>query len=201
MDDLTQVKYSDTFFTDKYTICGVRLKDFCLGHLILLEFINNPLIKTDKLDLDIVDGTFNFFMALLICSLSYEDGEKLITDPDLLNEEMNKFSDNLKKNMDLDPKWNIVSKIDLFKQYMGVHLDMPLYDNKQKSSGEDQSGNDWKTSIFLVFKKMDYSESAVLNMNIKRLFNLWAAYAESEGAIRLMNKYDVQAVKSLKKFN
>jgi len=196
--DLTQTRLGDAFFTDVTTICGVKLKPFCLGHIILLEALNNPIIGQEVKDIPLEDAISHFFIALLICALSYEEALILLTDEKVFSEEITSFCDNLIKNMELEPSWNIVAKQTLFREYMSRHLDMPLYNETTTADGSAPSGNDWKTSIFVVFKKLGFSESETLNMNIKKLFLTWAAYAESEGAVKIMNKYEVDTIK---KFN
>lgn len=198
MSDLTQVSYGDALFIDKYTLCGVCLRPLSLGHIILLETLKNPIIAPEEMDVNVEESVAQFFIALLICGLTYEDGLKMLTDETELGHQLNLFCENLLTNMEADPNWNIPNKLRLFKEYMRKYLEMPLYEDKS-STTEEASGADWKSSIFVVFRKLGYSESEILNMPIKKLFIIWCSYAESEGAIKIMNKYEVTAVKNLKR--
>jgi len=195
-EDLTQSSYSSALLTDDYTICGVKMKPFCLGHIVILEALQNPLIDSDVKDVAVDDGLCQFFLALLICALTYEEGVQLLNDSKLFSEISAQFCDNLQKNMDEDENWNIHSKLNLFKNYMSSYLNsMPYYNETQKQNTDAPSGNDWKTSIFIVFKKLGYSESEILNMNIRKLFIEWAGYAESEGVVKICNKHEANQLK------
>ena len=200
MSDLTQYNYGEAIVPPQTIICGVQLKPFCLGHVILLEQLKNPLLSEIPTDAELNDGLLNFFVALLICALDYENGIKLISNVDTFKDEMDMFCHNLQRNMKEDKDWNFLNKIALFKYYMKYYLDMPLY-TESSSKGEEGtgSGTDWKNSIFIIFKKLGYTEKDILNMSLKKLFYEWTAFAESEGAISVMNKWDYEQIKRLKK--
>jgi len=198
-ENLTQTNYTSAIIdTVDYNICGLKMRPLCLGHIILLEALNNPLISPTEKDVNMLEGLDYFFLALLICSLSYEEGLLLLTDKKIYSEECELFCNNLLKNMELDENWNIYSKMTLFKQYMSEYMNsMPYYEEKQSRTSESPSGNDWKNSIFIIFKKMGYTQSEIFNMSIKKLFVEWTGYAESEGAIKICNKFEAEQLKQL----
>ncbi len=198
-NDTTQVRYGEALFTNVFTICGVRLRPFSLGHLILLETLSNPLIHSEKIEMTFEESIGHFFIALLICGMTYEDAVILLTDEKIFSEEIKRFCDNLVENMKIEPDWNIPYKLTAFNEYMKKHLEMPYYDEKTTNT-ESPSGTDWKSSIFVIFKKMGYTESEILNMPLRKLFLEWATFAESEGAIKVMNSYEANQIKTLKKF-
>ena len=168
---------------------------------MLLEGLKSPVIEADVKQVESTEGLCHFFLSLLICSMTYEDGLAVLSDPEKLKSLCSDFSRNLKKNMRKEAGWNIFSKLHLFKQYMAHHLEsMPYYEFTQenKSSGTP-SGNDWKNSIFIIFKKLGYTQSEILNMNIKKLFMEWTGWAESEGQIKVSNRYEAEQLKQFKK--
>lgn len=196
--NIQQIFYGSAIIPRVYTICGVRLLPFCLGHIILLEASNNPLIAQESSPIDINSGLYHFFLALLICSVSYEEGLDLLNDEKKLIELSTLFCKNLHKSMELEDKdWNFFAKITAFKNYMTYHLDMPIYSEEQTSTSDSPtvSGNDWKNSIIITFKgKLGYSSSETLNMSLKKLFTEWTAYAEGEGAIKVLPKDQVDRI-------
>ena len=196
---MTQYKYGEAIVPVTYGVCGINLKSFCLGHFILLEKIDSPFISVETKDVDVKTGLPHFFLALLICSLSFEDGLVLLDNAEELQRLSEKFTVNLMKNMMVEPNWNFLSKLNLFKNYLKYHLDMPLYDEKQSTGDDTASGTDWKNSIFIVFKKLGYSESQILNMSLKKLFYEWCSYAENEGAIKVWNKFEYEQFARMKK--
>ena len=200
--DLTQTSFRSVLIDDKYTICGLTMKPLSLGHIMLLEAINHPSVSQEEqfTTLD-MDASF-LFLALMICSLSYEDGLKLLNDETELNEGCQQFSNNIIKQMEADPGWNIPAKIALFKNYMSDYLQsMPYYEHKNNvRDAATPSGSDWRTSIFVIFKKLGYSQTEILNMSLKRLFMEWTAWAEGEGQIKICNKFEAQQLRQLEQF-
>ncbi len=197
MDEMTQCNYGSALLPKDRTICGVRLKPFCFGHLILLEETNNPLIAKDEIPVGYSEGVFRLYQALLVCALSYEDGLELLSNKDKWIREWKRFEKNLVKNMDIEKDWNILAKVNLFKNYMNYYLDLPAYEIIQggSNSTSSKSGTDWKNAIKVIFKKLSYSESEILNMNMKQLFQEWTSYMECEGSIKVFNKFTADKLK------
>lgn len=62
----------------RWTILGLRLRPFSIGHLILLHRINSPFVcEGERLDYHALAS------AVFICSRTYEDALEGIDDPDL----------------------------------------------------------------------------------------------------------------------
>jgi hypothetical protein len=81
---------------------------------------------------------------------------------------------------------------------MAYYLDMPFYEVLQKDTGGTKSGTDWKAAIAIIFKKLDYSQSEILNMPMNKLFQEWTANAEAEGQIKVVNKFTADKLKAAK---
>lgn len=195
--DTTAYKYSSALIPINFTICGVVLKPFSMGHMLILESLASPLVSSEKSNISMEDGIYNFFAALLVCAQSYEDNLITLNNDNLYKETMSQFIYNLMKNIDFDPNWNIYSKLNMFKEYMDYYMDIPFFTEQTDNSNDIPSGTDWKQNIFVVFKKMGYTESEILNMNFKKLFYEWCSWAESEGGIKVWNKYEVQQYESI----
>ena len=195
--DYTAYRYSDALLPLTWNICGVELKPLSLGHLMILERVGNPLIANDEKNFDLSTGMYWFFSALLICGQTYEENISILNDEDKHKSLMDDFVINLVKNMDSDASWNIFDKISLFKEYVGYYMDVPIYTEERPSTDKLPSGIDWKQNMYLVFKKMGYGDMDIYNMNIRRLFFEWCSYAESEGGIKVMNKFDLQMMGKL----
>lgn len=194
----TAYKYSDALIPVQWTICGVILRPFSLGHFLILEQIQNPLINDQEAGANLIEGMYSFFQALVICGQSYEENLKTLSSDESQKEVFDRFTVNLLKNMDIDKSWNIFDKIKLFKEYMNYYMDIPIYSEEKSSDDKMPSGTDWKQNIYLTFKKLGYRESEILNMSFKRLFSEWTSHAESEGAIKVMNKYDLDNLNFMK---
>lgn len=189
--DFTAYKFSNAVIPIDFIICGVKLKPFSLGHMMILEHIGNPMMSPTTIDVSMVDGLYHFFQSLIVCGQSYEDNLGMFNDEFTYRSTMEQFVSNLKKNMESEKDWNIYTKINLFKTYISFYVDIPKYTHEHEEKPGMPSGTDWKQNIFLCFKKLGYTETEILNMSFKRLFYEWCSYAESEGAIKTWNKLDV----------
>lgn len=199
--DVTSYFYSNAILPKKFTICGVELKPFSMGHLMLLEHTGNPIVDLNIQKVSLNDSIYYFFHALLICALDYEDNLKIFDDSSEYDKYAKTFITNLYKNMEVDKHWNVVDKLLLFEKYISYYMDMPLYTEEGTGDTGIPSGSDWKQNLFLIFKKLGYTDKEILNMNFKQLFYIWSSYAESEGAIKVMNKFDIQQLKAFKANN
>ena len=168
-----------------------------MGHLTILEQLNNPLIAPMADSYGFEDGVLYLYQALLVCALTYEDNLVVLYDEAEYQKLANKFIRNLKNNMEADKNWNIIDKISMFKEYLQYYMEMPLY-TEENNNVETASGTDWKNSMVVIFKKLGYTESEILNMSFKKLFYEWSSYAESEGAIKVMNSNDVRMLQELR---
>jgi len=192
--DPTAYHFGTALIPANYTICGVKLLPFSLGHYILLQQTYNPIVSNDVQEMPLADTLYWFFQAILICALPYEDNIAIMNDDKRWSELCEQFTVNLKKNMDADPSWNIYNKLKLFKDYINFYMDIPIYTEEKSSKKEQPSGTDWLQNIYLTFKKLGYKESEIINMNFRKLFYEWCSYAEAEGAIKVWNKMDLQSL-------
>ena len=197
--DFTSYRFSDAVLPDKFVICGVELRPFCLGHFILLEHLNNPILNQEATDIALEDGMYWFFLALLVCSFTYDDAVELLNNEDEFKRISDQFFTNLTRNLEVEADWNIFSKMQLFKNYLRYYMDMPIYTEETSADVTTPSGTDWKQNLFLIFKKLGYKEKDILNMNMKKMFFEWCSYAEAEGAIKVMNRMDIDRLQQLRK--
>jgi len=186
--DYTAYHFDTALLPVIWTICGVQLKPFSLGHFVILKQLKSPMINEQERDLGIQEGLYWFFNALLVCALSYEDNLELMQNEAEFEKTYKQFTENLLKNIGQEKDWNIFSKLHMFKQYMSYYMEMPIFDEEGKPSEKSPSGIDWIQNIFVTFKKLGYDDIEILNMNFRKLFYEWTSYAEGEGAIRVWNK-------------
>ena len=188
--------YDEALIPRTFTVCGIEMKPFCLGHLILLERIKSPVLASDVTEVSIQQGLTDFFTALTICALTYEEGLQVLKDDEYSKKVMDVMIKAISNNMEAESKeWNIYHKTNMFKLYMTYFMEMPSYSVEQKNS--HKTGLDWKIGIWQVFKKMGYSETDILNMNMRRLFYEWCQWGESEGGIKVMNSESLKPAEIL----
>ena len=192
--------YVDAIRPKIYTICGMEMKPFSLGHYLLLEQIDSPFLTDDEnATIDLVSGIYSFYFTLLICAQSYEDNIIMLNDEKIVKKLCKQFSKNLKKTMKIDKQWNIFACINMFKEYVQYFTQMPIFQVERESKSLP-SGIDWKQNLFTIAKnEWHYSDSEVLNMPLKRLFYEWCSYAEKNGAIRVQNIDEITMLQEYKK--
>lgn len=185
--------YSNAINPKVFTVCGVELKSFCMGHYLLLEQVNSPFLTDDpNSEIDWVSGISQFYLTLLICAQSYEDGLTMLNNEKLMEKSCKQFVKNLKKTMKKERDWNIYSKIGSFKEYITYFTEMPVFQVERKNNGMG-SGIDWKQTLFTIAKnEWGYSDSEILNMPLRRLFSEWCSYAEKNGGIRVQTAEELR---------
>lgn len=187
--------YANAAIPLDFTICGVALKPFCLGHMMILEKFDSPFVSDDvENSASLSDAIAHFYFALLICAHSYEDDLTLCNNDNLLKATFETFVKNLLANMKLQTDWNIYEKIASYKEYVRHYTQMPVFQVEQQNN-KVPSGIDWKQNIFTIAKmEFGYTETEILNMPLCRLFYEWCSYAEKNGAIRVQNEYEMELV-------
>jgi hypothetical protein len=102
------------------------------------------------------------------------------------------FNNHLVTQMKNEPGWNLDAKLRLFKEYIHYFMDMPMFTEEGPKDDGTPSGTDWVQNIFVTFKKIGYTESEILNMNMRKLLYEWTSEAESQGAIKVFNCSSLQ---------
>jgi hypothetical protein len=197
--ELTQYNYGSTLLLKEWPepICGVTLKPFCLGHVLLLEESKNPFISKDKQEISEAEMCHRLFQALIICALTYEEGLELLSDANKWIAEWERFQTNLLFNMRSEPEWNHYTKRKAFENYIQFYLhSMPSYEVLHADDGKSKSGTDWRAALDVIFRKLNHSETEVLNMPLTQLFQKWTVNAEGEGAIKVFNKFTADKIKA-----
>jgi len=130
-------EFYESFIPEPWTILGLELKPFSLGHYILLGRIKSPLILGGPV------GLPDILVAVLFCSKTFKESVSLLDDRSLIHL-VHKWAQELtgsnswavilgiKKAATID--WT--SKIDLFASYMSDGCKMPNI-HYQESDAKD----------------------------------------------------------------
>lgn len=193
--DVTAYPFFKTLIPPSWSISGVVLKPFCLGHWIILELIESPFLSKEPVQLTDDEVYLHFFLFLFVCSHSYEDNLQLLSDAADFEQEKQHFDENLKKAIAADPQWNIYNKVKQIEEFLNYFVKMPVFE--KKTPDQLESGIDWKQNIYTIFKnEYGYDESTIFNMPIRRLFAEWCCFAESQGSIKVSNSYELEALRA-----
>lgn len=195
--NLTATKYEDALIPKQFYCLNWALKPFCLGHYILLERLNSPVVKenidlTYSFDLP-AEEQFNklnfFFDAVFICCMTFEQGLRVLEDEDFKTKMRQQFDAGVIAGMDKEFFWP--KELYAFKQYIKYFMDVPLFKKLGKQKQMQPSGSDWKQTLFVTFMEMNYPETKILNLSFKRLFYEWTTKGEASGAIRVRNTNEI----------
>lgn len=91
-----------------------------------------------------------------------------------------------------DPNWNLLKEISKIKEYLEYFSKMPNFDDltNPQTPSDSSSGIDWKQNLYTILKnEYHYSESEILNMNMRKIFYEWCSYAEKNGGIKVKDSY------------
>jgi hypothetical protein len=78
--DTTAYKFGSTLIEPTPICCGVQLRPFSMGHLILLrDVLHSVLLSAETKEVGNEFGVVEFFKAILICAMTYENGKEFIS--------------------------------------------------------------------------------------------------------------------------
>lgn len=183
-------EYVKSFLPDTHVILGIKLKHLSLGHYLLMRRLDVGYAT----DTTAKVGFADFVLALLICSMTYEDFIDYLEHPKFLKR-LKKESRNMCKVVKREKGFNLFDKMKLFEIYLKEGTKMPLYWEGEHVS-DKKSGAHWSQTLFTTaVSELGYSRSEALNVPLVQLFNDFYKFAESNGAVELMRPDEEDAIK------
>jgi len=160
-------------------VLGVTLKPLCAGHLWLLSLIESPFIlqsdAASKLDL---------CAAVVICSLSFEDGSSELEDLTAFKKTIEEFFSQAEKK--LSPTWEKEAVI--FRRYLRDSLSNQPVLKSPVTPRDSEIQSDWTMLIVVsAMSELHMSWSDAVNFPLLRLRWLSAIHAEREGGVELVD--------------
>jgi hypothetical protein len=197
---------------EDYSILGLRLRPFCLGHYFLMQKYNCAFISE-------VEGTANvddLLIGLVICSHSHEDFlefEKLKDNSWLDRTAVwqwlcNRFSFLKYHPLSLTQwckQWgkavakqarkgnvNLIFDFNRFQKYLAEGKEIPSHDVERDDEGDRaESGTHWTQNVIQVLtKELGYTHSEAMNLPLSHAFADYFKWLESEGAITIHTEED-----------
>jgi len=187
-------EYVKSFLPNRYVILGVKLKPLSLGHYILMRRLEVAYATDTQSSVAFSD----FVLALLICSMTYEEFVDYLDRPDFIKN-LQRESKNMTKVIKRDKTFNLFDKMSMFQNYLKEGTKTPLYwegDNQSNTT----SGAHWSQTLFTTaVSELGYTRSQALNVPLIQLFNDFFKYGEAQGAVQLMTEADEESVAELEK--
>ncbi len=180
-------RYADAIIPTPYTILGVGLKPFSIGHYLLMARFNCAFAT----DTDTVASIPDLLLGLCICSRSYEDFLAFIEDEKGMAAWLDKWGRVIRKQCKQGEE--MFEKFYLFKQYMAQGTVIPKYWNEEGADDGRQSGAHWSQNVLNVLvSECGYSQSEAFNAPLARAFADFFKFAERNGLLTLMSEEEIE---------
>ncbi len=184
--------YVKALFPERYHICGVNLRPFCLAHYFLMQrfesaFLNeHTQIATDQLPKEL-------FLAIAICSRTDVGFLEFIEDAVELERWSKEWSDAMVTLVTNNKEYSFLEDVYRFQEYMQDGIVVPYFwDLMGGDIDTEKSGAHWTQSVlFILTSKLGYSVTEALNIPLARAIAEHFKYLESEGAITLMQDWQI----------
>lgn len=141
-------------------ILGLPLRPFSLGHWLLLSRFDNSFLTGRATGVD------DIILAILVCSMSFEEGLKFLSAPDR-EEQITSWSKKLKHKFRQEGQTlDFAEKAELFKAYFDAGMVIPNYSATE--SGTASVGSPWPQVLKLtLMSELGMTETDVLNRPLR----------------------------------
>lgn len=176
-----------------FTILGLTLKPFCVGHKVLLQRVESPIECGGD-----IDGG-DVALAVMLCSLDYETGKQAI-DTANIQSDVRRW---IKKLISPLPwkrnKIDWPEKFALFNEYVGYHsrsysFNGISYGNSNQQTAPSETPNIHGLIVALM-RMMHLSESQVMNRCYGLALCDYAVCLEQEGRVIVRDKEKMEEVR------
>lgn len=180
--------YVQAWFPADCVILEQRLKPLSLGHLLLLERVENRYVGKEEPKLD------DLLTGVIICSNNFADGCALIENPNVIAKAVYQWGKRLYRKR---WPWSKPQQPDLakasedFEKYLAAGLNEPKLVYEDGKSRE--TGSPWPESVLALLRKMDIAEAVALDMPLTRVYHICYTHLETVStAVRYMTPSEIQ---------
>lgn len=207
--------YAEACIPETFTVLGLRLKPLSLGHFLLMRRLNCAFASDVEIEISFSD----LLVAVLICSMNYEDclaffdlpkikfwswqniksfgtawyyGKKLGPTGYEIRLWGREFYRQIKKKKD----FNLLMEAKRFQRYITEGSQTPLYYEGKHSDDQKTSPAHWSIGLY-SFLLTKYDHRTAMNLPLRQAFMEYCKWAEEQGAIELFWPYEEDMVKGL----
>jgi hypothetical protein len=182
---------------EPYTILGLRLKAFCLGHYFLMRRFDCAFSDDNP---EGRGGVADLLLGLCICSRTYQEFLEFIEDPGAFEGWLNHWGREVKRAIKRDKHFNMFEKFLSFRRYMNEGTQVPKYWEGDNSGEAASSGAHWSQSVLLVLTgELGYSQNEALNLPLSKALADYFKFAERNGLVTLMSDEEVSLIEAREK--
>ncbi len=209
--------YVNALIPEPYTILGMELKPYSLGHFFLMRKFSCGFANENENALgDISD----LILGLAICSQTYEGFLNCIETNNIQIGTHSKYYlfgpqvPTVIKYTDWIAEWgrlvekklkekniiNMLECINMFKTYMRDSIVIPKFWETEHGEDAPSSGAHWTQSVLSILTSdCGYSQSEALNIPMSRALSDYFKFSERNGMLTLMNDDELEQIAELEK--
>jgi len=193
--------YVKAVMPDDYTILGIVLRPFSLGHYQILARYHSPFVADEsaRVDLENKEMVVHFLFALAACSRTFEGFNEFIHDKKMFESEMRLWNRIIRKQIKEDSDFNLVIKMMTFQKYLSEAFTFPGWQNNRDATiplGQTPAKH-WVQQIFEdLVSAGNRTESEVRNKHLPEAFNAWLHLKEQEGLASLLTDEQMALIDS-----
>lgn len=184
--------YVKSLIPEFYSLLGVKLRPFSLGHIFLMRRFG---CKFSADDPNTMGGIDDLLLGIAICCRSYEGFLEFIDDPVEFNKWCKKWGKYIKKHVRKNKNFNLIKQFHLFKEYMKSGIIIPKYWETQNTESSMESGSHWTQSVYnVLISDLGYNQTDALNIPVSKALNEYYKHLEKNGIINLMSDEELELI-------
>jgi hypothetical protein len=193
MNVTTQLdNYVKALIPEPFTILGVELKPFCLGHIFLMRRFDCKFSSDDPTALGGID---DLILGIAICSRTYEEFLEFINTPDEFLYWCREWGKAIRKHIKKNKSFSIIQQFTLFKEYMKSGVVTPKYWETQSTDDAMQSGAHWTHSVLTTLTSdLGYTQTEALNVSVAKALSDYYKHLERNGVVNLMSDEELEII-------
>lgn len=170
--------YLDAAYPRRFTICGIRMEPYSLGHKLLLGSVGSPFETNQRA------GIADLAVALQICSRSYQQALHFIQSDSMRCMIERWLALFVSENSECD--W--AEKFGLFREYIQAHSEQPVYSVDESKVGDPSGCPITQLVKVMLMREMHFSEAEILNRPWGLCLWDYTTLRELDGVVRIVDK-------------
>jgi hypothetical protein len=183
---------------DPYTILGVKLRPFSLGHFFLMRRFDCAFSAENQSS----GGILDLLLGIAICSHTYDGFLEFIQDDKAFTEWMQHWQKHIATLIETDKDFNFLHKMMDFESYMKDGVQLPKFSTEPTSHDTKHSGAHWTQIVLgVIMSEYGYDYDRAINMPLSRALADYYKVMEKHGVVTLLTDEEIQMLEEAEKMN
>jgi len=207
---MSATSYTKALIPTPYTIMGLDLKPFCIGHVLLMQHFNCSFGADEAIKVNVNQLVQDFLWGLVICSMTFEEFYNACQTNTLEVYYSKDFAVKRIKFTDWIKNWrkailkavheknaNLLTRLAAFNEYIREAMEVPMFFQESEGTPKN-SGSHWTLTILNVLTgELGYSQSEALNMPLAQAYQVYLKFCERNGLITIATQREQEEAKRL----